>query len=98
MKKFKDLKKIQEGKYQVFSGETKYNKISLFIIDYNNYGDPQVILKKDDLNWIEIPGGLSGIFTHRNGKPHNSCSFNLDKYYKEKYPFPLNGVVYSGWS
>lgn len=83
MKDFKDLKKVQEGKYTVFSGESKNDKIKIIIMDYN-YGDSQFFISLNDDNFIEIPFGLSGSFTSRNGEPYNSMSLTLDDYFQKR--------------
>lgn len=83
MKDFKDLKSIQEGKYSFFQGVTKNYKIRLALLGYV-YGEPQILLQKEGLPWIELPNSLSGSFTAREGKPYNATSLTLDSYYLEK--------------
>jgi hypothetical protein len=84
MKKIIELKKVKEGKYQVFKGQDKYDFWHLIILDYN-YGDPQLLIKKGINDWIELPNGLSGSFTSRkDGGAFNNNSFTLDKFYSNK--------------
>ncbi len=83
MKKIKDLESIKNGKYKSYSGSDKLHNWQIIILDYN-YGDPQLIIKNDLSNWIELPNGLSGSFTSRGGNPYNNMTFTLDKLYSEK--------------